>query len=279
MSLTSSIVAPRTFSIFASKRAQAELLARLRDAAEPAQHQRAQRALVAAGGKGFAAVERLRQTGQADGAGREPFALAGFGKVGAFELEFVAQLAEQLLEQVFECDQPEQLAIFVDHECELEAAPAHLVEQFAERLARRHEVGLADQPLQARRRGLQAPRDQILGPQHAHDVVGIAAVDGNARVMAVGDFGDDAVDGGVEVEREDALAWRHDLGDPPRAERKHLVDQFALGRRHLAEPLAGDEQRLELALRERRGWAAPLQARKAAPTDGRSPRPRQAAAR
>jgi hypothetical protein len=29
--------------------------------------------------------------------------------------------------------------------------------------------------------------------------------------VAVGDLGDHAVVGGFEVEREDALAWRHDL--------------------------------------------------------------------
>jgi hypothetical protein len=94
----------------------------------------------------------------------------------------------------------------------------------------------------------------------------------------VGNLGDDAVDVGVEVEREDALAWRHDLGDAPRAERKHLVDQFALGRSYLAELLAGDDQRLELALRERRagrrllGHEKPRQRMKGQCDRGKRPR-------
>ena len=100
----------------------------------------------------------------------------------ALDVVFVANLADDLFEQVFDRHEPRGPAVFVDDDRELRLAPLHLLEQLGDALALGHEVGGAHQRRHRRLRGGRQ-RDQILDEHDADDVVEVVAVDGHPRVL------------------------------------------------------------------------------------------------
>src|SRR5208283_1315365 len=112
-----------------------------------------------------------------DRAGDQPFMIAYRQNFRAVVIKLVANLAEQLFEQVFECDQAEHAPIFVDYHRELKAPAAHLVEQFAEGPAGRNKIGWAHQPFEPRRDGFKTSDHDIFDMQQSDDIVGLAAID------------------------------------------------------------------------------------------------------
>ena len=255
--LTCSMVAPRTRSAIASKSPILTDSPARGTRRKRSQDQAAQRARSAGSQKPVAKL--LAQTLDVDAARDQPLAVANLGQLRTFEVEFIANLAEQLLEHVFQRHQAEQLAELVDHQRHPHPLAADLVEQFSQRLARRNEDRRPDDAIDARWSRVEAPADQILRIEHADDIFRAAAINRDAREMAMDDLPENVIGRRVDVEHEDAIARRHDVAHAARREFEHPINHRALGRFNLAEIFTQPQQRLEFGfgnrLRTRRFFA------------------------
>ena len=137
-------------------------------------------------------------------------------------VEFVGDLAYDLFENILQRDQALQGAVFVDHQREM-GAP---LQEFAHLLVKRGGLGdeigfhrhLGDiQRAQAQQRAVFAahqPVDlsqQVLGMDHAQDVVVAVAKDRQAGVRAGQHLGQDLVRGLRGIDHLDLAAVAHDL--------------------------------------------------------------------
>ncbi len=240
LSLTSSTLAPRTRSTVASKSPSRKLFAGARHASEPAQHQAARACGASRHLERFSVAERCRAADATSIAPETSHSPAGlYSRSGPSTSNSSRNLAEQLLEQILERDQSQQLSVFVDHQRELEAAAPHLVEQFPSGLRRRHEVGRANQALEARRRRFQPPHDQVLGVQNVRRCCpGCRGRSGCARSGRAPPRRSIA-SGGVAISSEKIRSRGVITSDTRRlAEVEDLMDQRALGGLDLALMLA-----------------------------------------
>ena len=245
-SLTSSTAAPRTRSTWPRIRPAADFSPARGTRPSLRKDQAAQRLAAAVYFDDARRRERVRQLAQPDRARRQPFVVGDFCELGNFAVELVANLAEQFLEQIFERHQAQQTAVLVDHQRDLKAPAAHLVEQIGERFARRNEIcAAAPGARRAAASAFEAARRQILGVQNADDIVRAVgdrparARNGRAR------FPPSTASAGVSMSSaENPLARRHHLGRAARAEIEHPMNHRALGG-------------LDLTLMSRRAAAAP----------------------
>ena len=123
------------------------------------------------------------------------------------------ELADDLLEDVFERHEPLDVAVFVDDERQAPAVALELVELHGERRAFGHEVGFAragdlDQPLARQRVARQLLR-HALHVQDADQVVELALVHRQARVRRLAQLVEDVFPVVVDVDRGDVLARDH----------------------------------------------------------------------
>ena len=94
------------------------------------------------------------------------------------DIVFVANLADDLLEQVFDRDQASGATIFIDDDGHLRLTALHLLEQLRDPLALRHHERRSHQCRQ-RRLGGRRQRHHVLHEHDADDIVEIAAVHRN----------------------------------------------------------------------------------------------------
>jgi hypothetical protein len=116
----------------------------------------------------------------------------------------VADVADDLLDEVFERDDAAHAPEFVDDHGEVLAADPHVPEHARGALGCRYEHrGLAHERLEAE--PVVAPggdvSDEVLDVQDADHVVDLLAVDGVPRVLLLDDAGDQDVDVDVDLER------------------------------------------------------------------------------
>ena len=100
------------------------------------------------------------------------------------DVVLVLDLADDLLDQVLDRDQPVDAAELVDHHRDVGARLAHLHQQVEDRQRRRDEQHLAQQPRELRRAAVGDRRQHVLDVDEADHVVERLAIDRHAR-MAV----------------------------------------------------------------------------------------------
>ncbi len=142
----------------------------------------------------------------------------------AIGVEFVGDFAHDLFENILQCDQPLKRAVFVHDQREMAAHPQELPHLVVERRGLGHEIrlprdaahveiakfgGPAFGPGGQRVHGAQ----QILGMHDADDVVGVVAIERQARVVALEALIEDRFRIGHGVDHLDLRAVQHDLLD------------------------------------------------------------------
>jgi DNA-binding NtrC family response regulator len=123
---------------------------------------------------------------------------------------FVANLAENLLDQVLEGHESGGAAVFVDDDGALNALVLELPEQFADELGLGHKVR-GPQMIRERRVLLQrvAEQNEVLHVHEAEDVVEVVAKHRKTRVLLLAEEGPEAVERLLRGYRHDVGARRH----------------------------------------------------------------------
>ena len=98
------------------------------------------------------------------------------------DVVLVADLADDLLEQILERHQAGSPAVLVHHDRHLHLLPLELLEELGDALGLRHEGGRAHQRGERRRRAGREV-DQVLHEDDAEDVVQVLLVDGETGVL------------------------------------------------------------------------------------------------
>src|SRR5207245_9695308 len=107
----------------------------------------------------------------------------------------------------------------------------------------------------------QPARHEVFYMEDPNDIVGIRAIDRNAREMTARNLREDTLRRSGQVERKHLLAWSHYLDGPAIAEVEDPVNQFAFLRLDLAQHLTSTQQRLEFLFRYR-FWTGRLDRRR-----------------
>ncbi|OIQ71356.1 hypothetical protein GALL_470280 [mine drainage metagenome] len=147
-----------------------------------------------------------------------------FDRVFRIDVEFVGDLAHDLFKNIIKRDEAAQAAVFVNHQREMGVAAQELAHLVVERRGFRHEIGLhrdLHHVKIAQRGGFavgaahQAVNltQQILGVDHAHHVLRLAAVGRDAGVRRGEALGDDLIGVGIGVGHLDLTAVAHHLFD------------------------------------------------------------------
>ena len=148
----------------------------------------------------------------------------------------VLDRADDLLDQVLDRDEPLRARILVQHDRQVHAAGPHVGEQVQRGPGHRHVERLADQPgdgrgpLGAGRQDLE----HVLEVDHADDRIERAAIDGQTAVPGVGERGDQRVEAGPLLHRNDVRARHADVARILLAEMKEVTHHAALQRRKVA---------------------------------------------
>ena len=145
-----------------------------------------------------------------------------------FDVVFVADLADDLFEQIFNGDQAGGAAVLVDDDRDLHATALKLLEQIRHALGLGHEVR---GPHQWRNRiahaaGRQA-LDQVLDEDEALHVIQRILEHRHARILLLAEQGIELFDGGVAVDGDDVGPRRHHLADHGFAEVGEVAQQLA----------------------------------------------------
>jgi hypothetical protein len=173
-------------------------------------------------------VERVVDLGDAGVAGH---AHAAVGQrvdaaLGIGVVEFVLDLADDLLEHVLDREQPGGVAELVDHDRQVVAVAAELAQQLVEVLRFGHEHRGPQQRAQVQLRGaLQL--EEILGHQRAQDVLALAFVDGEARVAGADHGGQQLVVGGVDGQQVHARGGDHHVAGRHVRHAQHALEHRA----------------------------------------------------
>ena len=114
----------------------------------------------------------------AEDEGAVPFVGDGFG----FDVVFVPDLADDLLEQVLHRDEARGAAVLIDDDRHVSLLPLQLLQQLGRALALRHEVRRPHQRGQ-RRLGARRQRHEIFHEHDAENVVEVLAVDRHPGVL------------------------------------------------------------------------------------------------
>ena len=100
-----------------------------------------------------------------------------------FDIVFVANLADDFLEQIFERHQPRRPAVFVDDDGALRLVRLKLLQQLGHELRFRHDHGRANQRRDRHLVVARAEHDQILDEYESRDVVEALLEHREARVL------------------------------------------------------------------------------------------------
>ena len=176
----------------------------------------------------------------------------------------VPDVADDLLEQVFKRHDPAEPAELVDDDGQVMPAGPHVLQHACCGLAFGHEDDRAQDGLevQGSRAAAGESMQEILGVQHADDVVDRLAMHGVARMRCLSDLPQDLVDRDRDLEGVGLRARDHHVSRRDVPEFEHIADDLGLlvieRARHLA--LVDDELHLGSRDRGRRLGAAPLEA-------------------
>ncbi len=155
---------------------------------------------------------------------------------------FVADLADDLLENVLARDQPRRAPELVDDDRDVRRRSLKIAELVVERLRLRHKRRRPHQRLPARARLREPHRDghEILAAHHAADVVGRAVDDRQAGVLALPECVEDFFDGGRNIHARHVETRRHDLNHRRIGQREDAEQHVAL--RHAARQRIADNE-------------------------------------
>ena len=124
----------------------------------------------------------------------------------------VLDLADDLLDHVFDRHQPVDAAELVDHHRDMGARLAHLHQEIEDRQRRRHEQHLAQQRRELGLAPLGDRGQHVLDVDEADHVVERFAIDRHARVALLDHAAHHIGERRLDVERHDVDARHHDVG-------------------------------------------------------------------
>ena len=138
------------------------------------------------------------------------------------QIEFIGDLADDLFQDVLQGDQAAQGTVLIHHQGEMRLAFQKLAHLFIQRGGVGHEIGLhrdlqdiqIGQRLCIALRPAHQPVDlaqQVLGVDHAKDVLIAVPVDGQTGVRRGEDLGQDIVGAAVGIDHFNLAAVTHDL--------------------------------------------------------------------
>ncbi len=156
-------------------------------------------------------------------AGDEPHAVAHHLDLRRARL--LQDLAEDLVQQVAERDEPRHGAELIHHHREADAGALHFAQHFARGLALGHEERRLHE-LADRRVGIIRLAEQILEAQHADDLVQAALEDRHAASPALLEGRPGRVQRGLDGNRVHGRARRHHLAHHRVAQGDDIADQF-----------------------------------------------------
>ena len=159
-------------------------------------------------------------------AGQVPAALALAAHRVVARVVLVAHVADDLLDQVLERDDPVDVAPLVDDDAHLEPAAAQRRQQRIELQARRHEHRLDHHSRTATRsRSARADRHRVLDVHPPDHVVAVRIQHGKARAAAGAGLRSTATHRRVGPKRPHASPRRHHVGGAAPAERQRAFQQ------------------------------------------------------
>ncbi len=138
------------------------------------------------------------------------------------EIVFVLDVADDLLQHVFDGDQAGHAAVFIDDDGDVVAVDAEVAQQHVQPLGFGNEHGRAQHVAHVEA-FVRVVAQQVLGQQDADDVVAAALVDGEARMRGLLDEGDEFGGRVGDVDRVHLRARDHDVA---RAQVGDLEDPF-----------------------------------------------------
>ena len=178
-----------------------------------------------------------------------------------FPVMLVGDLAHDLLDDVFDRQQPIDAAVLVDHERHVRALDPHLQQQLQDLHRRRHEQHLAQDLRQLEEIVPASPRQHVLDVHHADDIVERIAVNGQAGMTTFRHPFDDVGKRGLRLDGDDIGARNHRILGRAVAQPEHVMNQHPL---ILAETCRGFLLVVEQFAQRQRGVALasppPLQA-------------------
>jgi hypothetical protein len=172
---------------------------------------------------------------------------------GVLGIELVVDLADDLLEQVLQCDEARDGAVLVHHDRHVALLAADLREQVTEPLRLGHEVRRVEQPAQVGAAGgaVLERHEQAAHVQDAEHVVELVVVDRIARIRVLQHLLHRRCGSERHGQGDDVGARHHDFLDRRVGEVEDLVDHLLLvGLEHArALALAKEHAQLHLAVR------------------------------
>ena len=146
------------------------------------------------------------------------------------DVELVDDLAEQLLDEVLEGDEPGGAAVLVDHDGHVELLALHLAQQLGHALGLGHEArpGRASSPTGCVLVAVALGAHQVLGVHDADDVVDALAAHRDAAVAVEDDDLHGVGDAEVGRHGDHVGAGHHHLADDGVAELDDRLDELAL---------------------------------------------------
>ena len=145
-----------------------------------------------------------------------------------FHVVLVLDIADDLLDQVFDGHQSVTPAELVDHHRHMNACHAHLQEQVAHPHRRRHEQKPPHDVAEGERLVRAPEGQQIADMDHADDVVERFAEDRQPRMARRAHCLDHAGERRRLLDGDDVGARHHDAADPKFAEVEHIKEHRAL---------------------------------------------------
>ena len=147
------------------------------------------------------------------------------------DVVLVADVADDLLQNVLQRDEAHDLAIFVDDECEMRLALEKLLELILERRRFRREPGRQHDLVDAQLRGVAAGgverAQKILRMQQADEIIGTLAPQRHPRMGRRQHFADDVAGRQIGVDGADLGAVNHHVGHMHDLQIEHAAEHVA----------------------------------------------------
>lgn len=152
--------------------------------------------------------------------------------IGPGIVMFVGHLAEDFRQNVLDRHQPLQRAVFVHHNCEAAAAYPEGFELFFQRGGVRYEPGRSDQAFDIDGADIALVQQQglgeVLGVKHPDDVVGLAAPERDAGMLALGHFSHDLGGRAIHIDGRYLAPVDHPVADLQLAQIQNATDYVAM---------------------------------------------------
>ena len=142
------------------------------------------------------------------------------------DVELILDLANDLLEHVFDSDEPGHAAKLVDHDGQVIAVATKFAQQVIEPFALRHKNGRPQQGADVQC-GRTLQLEQVFGQQDADDVVALALVHRKPRMRGLNDQVQQGVRGCIDVEQIHARCGHHDIARGHIGHAQHALEHDA----------------------------------------------------